>query len=76
MQYPVTAPRLLAYVSARCFLSSRAEDIDGDSGFVCAQADLIKLSGCSIGVFHYVKAVTEIRIGNNLTFAVFAVEKP
>ncbi len=33
MQYPVTTPRLLAYVSAMYFLSSRAEDINGDPGF-------------------------------------------
>jgi hypothetical protein len=51
MQYPVTTPRLLAYVSARYFLSSRAVDIDGDSGLVCAQADLIELADRPIGVF-------------------------
>jgi hypothetical protein len=52
MQYPVTAPRLLAYVSARYFLSSRAEDIDGDPGFAPrAQADLMELLArrCRLG---------------------------
>ena len=41
-----------------------------------AQADLIELADRPIGVFVVARPVPDIRIRNDLTFAVFAVEKP
>src|SRR6201999_3462157 len=58
------------------FLVFDAEDIDGNSGGIGAQADLIKLPRLSIGIFDRPQSVSDIGIGNDFAFAVPAVQEP
>ncbi|HEY3416762.1 MAG TPA: hypothetical protein VGM23_07755 [Armatimonadota bacterium] len=56
--------------------SSRFVIRDNDSGCVCTQTNLIKLSGGSISILYGVRSISYIRIRNSFTFAGFAIQEP
>src|SRR5215510_3107949 len=62
--------------TAQIFLIFDTHDIDGDPCLVRAQTDLVKLPGRSIGIFHSVKSVPYIRVGNSFAFVVLTVQEP
>jgi hypothetical protein len=53
-----------------------AEDVDGYSGLIRAETDLVKLPRFPVGIFHRVKAVANIRVGNDLPFVVPPIQEP
>jgi hypothetical protein len=49
------------------------KDIDRDSGFVCAQTNLIKLLVVPSAIFYGVRSISYIGLANSFTFAVFTI---
>ncbi len=70
---PGDAPEVFALGFGQVFLVFDTEDLDRDPGFVCTQADLVKLTDRSIGVLMVAVAVSNVRIRNNFTADVFTV---
>ena len=73
MQIPGHA-RLAQFFSiclGQVFLIFDTKDIDRDSGFVCAQTNLIKLSDCSIRIFYSVKSVSRTLGLETVLFSLF-----
>jgi hypothetical protein len=50
--------------------------VDGDACGVCAYANLIELSGFSIGILYRPRSVTYVGVGNCSALFVFAIKEP
>ncbi|CAN5386586.1 hypothetical protein BH10ACI2_BH10ACI2_11980 [soil metagenome] len=66
-------PEVFGVGFGQVFLVFDTEDIDRDPGFVCTQADLVKLADRPIGVFIITRTVSDIRIRNNFAFVAFTI---
>lgn len=53
-----------------------AHNINRNPCRVCADANLIKFPGPSVGIFYGLKAIPYLWIGNNFSILVFTVKKP
>src|SRR5580704_6384450 len=66
----------LSFEASNPCLIFETEDVDRDSGCVCAHANLKKLSRFSISIFYRVRSITYRWVADSLIFTVFTIVEP
>src|SRR5580704_1839245 len=69
-------PQFFPIRFGQVLLIFKTKNINRDSGFVAAHANLKKLPTFSIGIFYRVQSISNRRVRNSTILAVFTIEEP